>query len=267
MLAIPIVIREMRRSVRFTGAREDVLCYSNTSSRVSPDRRLLKVAIVILVALWVGLPEKYSWLQVLSSRVRSRHSNVTIEYNYLSEVDMGSRYALCCNGLFAEYTRLLLSQGEYLHSTSDMYGNVKIPDLACLKGYSEDDEEWTAIQADKDTTYSSLLGIPVSGIPTVGNTTFVIETSYYSVTCDNVTLGPPQDFWIIDELLARDETTLYNGPFSKTNTTFGLDSTASSSVATAGFQVMHFLGLLHFSSQFCNIHNAPILQETNVDWD
>jgi len=228
--------------VRYTRAHEEeILRYSNTSSRVYPGRRFLKVAIAILVALWVGLPEKYSGLQALSSRVRSHHSNVTIEYNYLSEVDMGRRYALCCNGLLAEYARLLLSQGEYLHSTADMYRNVKIPDLARLKAYSEDDEEWTAIRADNDATYSSLLGIPVSGIPTAGNTTFVIETSYYSVTCDNVTLGSPQDFWIIDEFLARDETTLYNGPFSKTNTTFGLDSTASFSVvATAGFQVIHF---------------------------
>jgi hypothetical protein len=139
-----------------------------------------------------------------------------------------------------EYARLLLSQGEYFHFPSDFYGNVKIPDLYRLKDYNEDDAEWTAVRSDNNTAYSSLMGIPVSGVPTIGKTTFTIETSYYTVTCDNVTLGPPQDFWIIHEGHAVLESPIYNGPFTETNTTFGLDSTAFFSVATAGFQVYLF---------------------------
>jgi hypothetical protein len=57
---------------------------------------------------------------------------------------------------------------------------------------------------------------------------------------DNVTLSPPQDFWIIHEGHAVLESPIYNGPFTETNTTFGLDSTAFFSVATAGFQVYLF---------------------------
>ena len=139
-----------------------------------------------------------------------------------------------------EYARLLLSRGEYFHFPSDFYGNVKIPDLHRLRDYNEDDVEWTAILSDNNAIYSSLMGVPVSGVPIIGNTTLTIETLYYSVTCDNVTLGLPQDFWIIHEGHAVLESPIYNGPFSETNTTFGLDSTASFSVATAGFQVYLF---------------------------
>ena len=80
-----------------------------------------------------------------------------------------------------EYARLLLSRGEYFHFPSDFYGNVKIPDLYRLKDYNEDDVEWTAVRSDNNTAYSSLMGVPVSGVPTIGKTTFTIETSYYSV--------------------------------------------------------------------------------------
>jgi hypothetical protein len=58
----------------------------------------------------------------------------------LIHVFIGSRYrmSLC---LFAEYTRLLFSQREILYSLSNFYKNVKIPYLACLKDYSENDSE------------------------------------------------------------------------------------------------------------------------------
>lgn len=194
---------------------------------------------MIVVGLWVVLPGTNSLLQVIEHGTSGQYSNVTIEYTYLSEVDMASRYALCCNGLFAEYTRLLLSQGDFLHSAADFYGNVKVPDFASLKEYSEDDEEWTPILLRNDTVYSSLLGIPVSGIPATGTTKFTLENSYYSVKCDNVSLAPPQAFWVIGAGDAISESPLFDGPFSRTNTTFGLDSTASLSIATSGFQVGH----------------------------
>jgi hypothetical protein len=61
----------------------------------------LKAATAAVVALWIVLPGKSGLLQVLSVREQSSHSNVTIQYTYLSEVDMGARLALCYNGLYA----------------------------------------------------------------------------------------------------------------------------------------------------------------------
>ncbi|KAE9363928.1 hypothetical protein N431DRAFT_489754 [Stipitochalara longipes BDJ] len=198
--------------------------------------RSLKLVLATNLAISMGILGNYGLLHLLTAREQDHSSSVTLEYRYLSEVDMGARSALCCKELFAEYTRLLLSQGEYLHNAADFYGNVKVPDLARLTSYTEDDEDWTLIHADPDTIYSSLLGVPVSGIPRTGNTTFTIETSYYYVTCDNVTQGRLQPFWIIEAGHAVMSSPIYNGPFSETNTTFGLDTIGGLSVTTAGFQ-------------------------------
>jgi hypothetical protein len=195
-----------------------------------------KVRLAVAVALLVAIPGERGLAQILGTRPVRHFSEVSIEYTYLSNLDMASRYALCCQGLFSEYSRLLMSQGGYLHSPSDFLGNVKIPDFASLKSYQENDEEWTIIPWDDTVTYSSLSGIPIAGVPSLGVTTFTFETSYYAVQCDNVTMGPPREYYIIGRGDAYSESPAFSGPFSETNITFGLDSTASLSLATAGFE-------------------------------
>jgi hypothetical protein len=55
-----------------------------------------------------------------------------------------------------------------------------------------------------------------------------------------VTVGPPAEFWIIDQDKAIDGSPIYNGPLNETNTYFGLDNTASFSVSAAGFQLLNW---------------------------
>ena len=206
---------------------------------------------IISVILWIRLPGSRSLFQVFIASGQGNHSDVEIQYTYLSEVDMGSRYSLCCAGLFAEYTRSLLSQGEFLHSPTDCWGNVKIPDLSRLGHHSADDQGWIAVPSERNVTYSSLMGVPTSGVPDKGNTTFTIETSYYIVECQNVTIGKFKEYWILDVGQVISDSPIYNGPFSETNTTFGLDSTASFSLATAGFQRRKW------PQRWEDIHNEP----------
>jgi hypothetical protein len=118
---------------------------------------------------------------------------------------------------------------------------VKIPDFERLSPDSLNRTEWTEIPSDTSKTFSSLVGVPIYGVPKKGNTSFTIETSYYSIACSNVTVGPPIEFWIIDQDMAIDGSPIYNGSFNETHTYFGLDSTASFSVAAAGFQTLNWL--------------------------
>lgn len=238
-MAILLVSRELHQPARPKAASEsriEVGSHVRTSGTTRYWPRFLRLVAVTTLALWVGTPGESALLQLFTSRMRSHYSKVTIGYRYLSEVDMGARSALSGKALFSEYTRLLLSQGEYLYSPADFYGNVKVPDFARLSNHTQENADWTHVPSDK-TVYSSVLGVPVSGIPTMGTTTFTIENSYYHVTCDNVTLGALQPFWIIQDGHAIFGSPIYNGPFSETNTTFGLDTMGGLSVSTAGFQV------------------------------
>lgn len=64
----------------------------------------------------------------------------------------------------------------------DLWRNVRIPFIHPLPGYKAKQEEWIAIQSNVIPDYSSLIGIPIRGIPsfTSGNASSIIQTSYHS---------------------------------------------------------------------------------------
>ena len=68
-------------------------------------------------------------------------------------------------------------------SPFDIWGNIKVPDISdnnCAKPHTDETDS-----QECQTPYSSLLGIPIGYVPTTGNTSFAIETSYLSVVCQN----------------------------------------------------------------------------------
>lgn len=76
-------------------------------------------------------------------------------------------------------------------SDHDLWGNVKIPSL--LQAGPTNSSRWIPIAngSDGTTSYASLLGVPVIKNFTSGNNTFLMETSYISLSCLNLTSGPP----------------------------------------------------------------------------
>lgn len=79
----------------------------------------------------------------------------------------------------------LLSDEKVKNSAVDSWGNVKIPMLETLKTLS-DAEGWHSLAGSGATTYSSLIGVPIAGMPTSGNTSSFIQTSYWTLDCSSV---------------------------------------------------------------------------------
>ncbi|KAI9740386.1 MAG: hypothetical protein M1834_004966 [Cirrosporium novae-zelandiae] len=80
------------------------------------------------------------------------------------------------------YLASIMSPETAQTSTMDIWGNVKIPSMN-HSTLAPDSEGWRSVDYTKDIRYSSLIGIPVAGIPSSGNSTFPIESRYYDVSC------------------------------------------------------------------------------------
>jgi hypothetical protein len=128
----------------------------------------------------------------------------------------------------------------------DLWGNVKIPDISRISdndALSANSTGWINIPQGNNIIYSSVLGIPLSGIPKQGNTTFLIETSYIALDCyNNITVT--HDFYNYTSLDQARTGNLQNGTyyatigpsnFNPVNSTFGSDFFRTFSLALNGF--------------------------------
>ena len=89
--------------------------------------------------------------------------------------------------LFAPlFMSALLTSKQYLHAPMDQFGNLNIPDIFQLEGYSRDSppDTWIDIPKDTEVGYTSLIGIPIVGLPHTGNTSFELVSHYWSVECE-----------------------------------------------------------------------------------
>ncbi|KAE9974526.1 hypothetical protein BLS_010048 [Venturia inaequalis] len=74
------------------------------------------------------------------------------------------------------------------NSTMDLWGNVKIPDIDSLSVVNQSlGKGWFNVDYSHPVTYTSLLGLPVFGIPSAGNSSFEVLSRYNKLECPNVT--------------------------------------------------------------------------------
>jgi hypothetical protein len=66
--------------------------------------------------------------------------------------------------------------------TQDTWGNIKIPRIERLTSSIPQFDKWYTVLKE-NVSYSSLVGVPVKGIPEGGNSSFVIQASYFSLKC------------------------------------------------------------------------------------
>jgi hypothetical protein len=74
----------------------------------------------------------------------------------------------------------------------DTWGNVKVPYFydSSSTSVSDDKNGWQEVSESNSTRYSSLLGIPISGV-SGGNSTFNLESTHLQMACGNLTQTPP----------------------------------------------------------------------------
>jgi len=83
------------------------------------------------------------------------------------------------------FNTALLSPLDSKQSSQDLYGNLKVPMIEPLVTSSYQDRDgWYALNGSTGTTvYSSINGLPFSGLDASGNSTFDLTTSYILSNC------------------------------------------------------------------------------------
>lgn len=109
----------------------------------------------------------------------------------------------------------LIAPQSIQESPMDSWGNVKAPVLESLSAVPDSDG-WYDIP-EEDVDYSSLLGMPITGIPEVGNTNFSMVSSYFYLVCSKPNCLP-----LSDEFLWQST----NDTFCSTNSSQLLGSTS-----------------------------------------
>lgn len=62
----------------------------------------------------------------------------------------------------------------------DLWGNIRFP---VIENLEKNSTGWMDIPRNNNLTYASLVGVPVIGLPSSGNTSFTLPGSYLSITC------------------------------------------------------------------------------------
>lgn len=91
----------------------------------------------------------------------------------------------------ALYTAALLAPLDIKRGTMDSWGNVKIPRIEFLNTTSSDNEGWLPVPSNMDPElYSSLVGLPIVGLPGNKSSTSTMEVTYLTVDCGDFNQHP-----------------------------------------------------------------------------
>lgn len=173
-----------------------------------------------LLFLWALSPlGGQASLRLMQRRDRLYSSETNLRY--MTTGPGGAMWALSStyvgSGGFADagalYTAALLAPTDTKTGPTDTWGNVKIPRLEALDETTTSKEGWIPVPHRMNPeSYSSLVGLPVVGLPDNDKSTFLAEATYLSIDCsgfeqkpypglNNFTNQPP-DFAKLNTLVA-----------------------------------------------------------------
>ncbi|KAF1941565.1 hypothetical protein EJ02DRAFT_347536 [Clathrospora elynae] len=127
-------------------------------------------------------------------------SYASTKIRYLTTGPGGAMFILATNnvnrGKFAEagalYNAALLAPQSVKLGPQDSWGNVKIPSFDALNQSQADPHGWIDVPSAilVPETYSSLVGVPIAGLPKDANNNFTLEYNYLSVSCGDFDQQP-----------------------------------------------------------------------------
>jgi hypothetical protein len=144
-----------------------------------------------MILLWALSPlGGQSALRLLQVSPRLASANATIRYLPIDASSMtamnGASGALIGWPSYASiYMTALITSRSQQNSSQDLFGNVRIPSLDSLTPpLTVGNQSWTTVNYSQEIPYSSMLGIPVVGIPVTGNLSFNIVSRYLAIDCN-----------------------------------------------------------------------------------
>jgi hypothetical protein len=88
---------------------------------------------------------------------------------------------------------------QSLVAPMDLFGGVKVPDINYLKQdgttVAATDYSWQIVPNATLVNYTSILGVPVAGVPASGNCTFNILSHYWAVNCTSMVPSAQSIVW------------------------------------------------------------------------
>ena len=143
-----------------------------------------------LIILWALSPiGGQASLRLLDVGVQSTQVNRTLKYldsdslSVFDGDDVFSELGFLTNAL---YQAAVLTPPDGQAANMDTWGNIKIPVIENLEQSSRANVEgWYPVPVN-NTSFSSLVGLPVAGIPVTGSSSFTVESNYMLTSCPSL---------------------------------------------------------------------------------
>jgi hypothetical protein len=148
--------------------------------------RIFSVSAMALVTLWALSPlGGQGALRMLTVRSHISDSIATTLWYLSSSIESpfssGSGSDRAVNKVNALYVSNMFIPEDARNASQDIFGNIKIPMIEELS-LPAGEGGWLPVE-NNTVVYSSLLGIPIAGLPTTGFVNFTMDSSYMRLDC------------------------------------------------------------------------------------
>ncbi|RSM06854.1 hypothetical protein CEP52_005528 [Fusarium oligoseptatum] len=160
--------------------------------------RAVNILAIAILLLWCLSPlGSQAALRAISTTQAFRNST-----SNLTVLETFSRFTILATENNLSYARRMLIPPAVASMLSarllqdrnqDIWGNIRVP---LIERLTDDisDTSWINVSNITELDYSSLVGVPVAGIPNQGNHTFTFSASYVNPKCTTLKVNPQYNF-------------------------------------------------------------------------